>query len=58
VRGVNDLLKANFDLSDGFTRRKMREHSCNTFDEIYIVNLHGNSRINESGQNIFDVMVG
>jgi predicted helicase len=43
---------------DGITHRKMREHLYNTFDEIYIVNLHGNSRKGETDKNIFDIMVG
>jgi predicted helicase len=36
----------------------MRKHLLETFDEIYIVNLHGNTRKGETDKNIFDVMVG
>ncbi|MDR1741887.1 MAG: N-6 DNA methylase [Synergistaceae bacterium] len=43
---------------DGVTHRRMREHLLETFDEAYILNLHGNARRNEAGVNIFDVMVG
>ena len=43
---------------DGVTHRQMRKHLCETFDEIYIVNLHGNSRKGEGDKNIFDIMVG
>ena len=43
---------------DGVTHRKMRKHLYETFDEIYIVNLHGNSRKKEPDKNIFDIMVG
>ena len=43
---------------DGLTFRQMRKHLCETFDEIYIVNLHGNSRKGEKDKNIFDIMVG
>ncbi|MDR1554237.1 MAG: N-6 DNA methylase, partial [Prevotellaceae bacterium] len=43
---------------DGVTHRKMREHLYNTFDEIYILNLHGNTRKGDNDKNIFDIMVG
>ncbi|MDR1681469.1 MAG: hypothetical protein LBS12_06790 [Prevotellaceae bacterium] len=43
---------------DGVTHRKMREHLYNTFDEIYILNLHGNTRKGDTDKNIFDIMVG
>ena len=43
---------------DGITHRQMRKHLYETFDEIYIVNLHGNTRRKEGDKNIFDVMVG
>jgi predicted helicase len=36
----------------------MRKHLYNTFDEIYILNLHGNTRKKEGDKNIFDIMVG
>jgi predicted helicase len=43
---------------DGLTHRKMREHLTKTFDEIYILNLHGNTRRGEEDKNVFDIMVG
>ncbi|MDR2595017.1 MAG: N-6 DNA methylase [Fibromonadaceae bacterium] len=55
--GVVGIITNNSYL-DGVTHRKMREHLYNTFDEIYIVNLHGNARKGEIDKNIFDIMVG
>jgi predicted helicase len=43
---------------DGLTHRKMRECLYNAFDEIYILNLHGNSRRKEQDKNIFNIMAG
>jgi predicted helicase len=43
---------------DGITHRKMRESLLETFDEIYIVNLHGNSLKKEGDKNVFDIMIG
>ncbi|MEA5000972.1 MAG: type ISP restriction/modification enzyme [Endomicrobiaceae bacterium] len=43
---------------DGVTHRNMRKHLCNTFDEIYILNLHGSTRKGEIDKNIFDIMAG
>ena len=43
---------------DGINFRQMRKHLYETFDEIYILNLHGNSRRGETDKNIFDIMVG
>jgi hypothetical protein len=43
---------------DGVIHRQMREHLYKTFDEIYIVNLHGNARKGDADKNIFDIMVG
>jgi hypothetical protein len=42
----------------GVNYRQMRKHLYETFDGIYIVNLHGNSRKGEVDKNIFDIMVG
>jgi predicted helicase len=36
----------------------MRENLLKTFDKIYILNLHGNSRKGENDENVFDIMVG
>ena len=49
---------------DGLIHRKMRYELLKEFDEIYILNLHGNSRIGEKcpdgskDENIFDIMQG
>jgi predicted helicase len=43
---------------DGITHRKMRESLLQTFDEIYILNLHGNTLKKEGDKNVFDIMVG
>ncbi len=49
---------------DGINHRKMRESLLETFDKIYILNLHGNSRIKEKApngsidENVFDIIVG
>ncbi len=49
---------------DGITHRKMREKLLADFDKIYILNLHGNSRINEitpegeRDENVFDIIAG
>ena len=43
---------------DGLTHRKMRESLLSTFDEIYIINLHGNSLKKDGDKNVFDIMVG
>lgn len=49
---------------DGITHRKMREHLLKTFDKIYILDLHGNSKKKEVSpdgspdQNVFDIQQG
>ncbi len=43
---------------DGLVHKKMRENLLKSFDEIYIINLHGNSLKKEGDKNIFDIMVG
>src|SRR5690606_1566713 len=55
--GVIGIITNNSFL-DGITHRKMRESLYNSFDEIYIFNLHGNTRKGEKDKNIFDIMVG
>ena len=48
----------------GVIHRQMRRHLMETFDEIYILDLHGNSRMNETApdgsvdENVFDIMQG
>lgn len=49
---------------DGITHRKMRKHLLETFDTIYIYDLHGNSKKKETAldgskdENVFDIMQG
>jgi len=56
-QGIVGIITNNSYL-DGVTHRQMRKHLYNTFDRIYIVNLHGNTRKGEKDKNIFDIMVG
>lgn len=49
---------------DGVTHRQMRKHLMETFDEIYILDLHGNSKKKEiapdggKDENVFSIMQG
>ncbi len=49
---------------DGLTHRRMRECLLETFDDIYIVNLHGSAKKQETtpdggkDDNVFDITVG
>ena len=44
---------------DGRTHRKMRESLFKSFDEIYILNLHGNNEKDaKEDENVFDIRVG
>ena len=49
---------------DGVTHRQMRNNLLESFDIIYILNLHGNAKKNEVcpdgsvDQNVFDIMTG
>ncbi len=49
---------------DGLTHRRMRESLLETFDEIYVLNLHGSSKRQELApdgtrdDNVFDITVG
>lgn len=43
----------------GRTHRKMRESLFNSFDTIYIINLHGdNEKDEKNDENVFDIRVG
>ncbi len=55
--GVIGIITNNSYL-DGLIHRQMRKELYDHFDEIYIVNLHGNSHKKETDKNIFDIMVG
>lgn len=49
---------------DGIIHRQMRKHLLDTFEYIYILNLHGNSKLKEMSpkgnkdQNVFDIQQG
>lgn len=55
---------SNNSFLDGVIHRQMRKSLMETFDKIYVVNLHGNARLNESApdgskdENVFDIMTG
>ncbi len=55
---------SNNSFIDGITHRKMREELIKTFDKIYIIDLHGNSKKKEvspdgsKDENVFDIMQG
>ena len=55
---------SNNSFIDGITHRQMRKNLLESFDKIYILDLHGNSRIKETctdgtpDQNVFDIMQG
>jgi len=62
-KGVIGMITNNSYLS-GVIHRGMRKKLLESFDEIYILNLHGNSRIGEKAplggkdENVFDIMQG
>lgn len=55
---------SNNSFIDGIIHRQMRKHLLESFDKIYILDLHGNTRIKEISpdgtpdQNVFDIMAG
>ncbi|MCW1148044.1 type ISP restriction/modification enzyme [Flavobacterium lacisediminis] len=55
---------SNNSFIDGITHRQMRKHLLESFDKIYILDLHGNSKKKEVSpdgspdQNVFDIMQG
>jgi predicted helicase len=55
---------SNNSFIDGITHRQMRKNLLETFDKIYILDLHGNSKRKEvcpdgsPDQNVFDIMQG
>ncbi len=55
---------SNNSFLDGIIHRQMRQSLLETFDKIYIIDLHGNSRKNEvcpngsKDENVFDIMQG
>ncbi|MBW6460425.1 MAG: N-6 DNA methylase [Bacteroidales bacterium] len=55
---------SNNSFIDGITHRQMRKHLLETFDKIYILDLHGNAKKKEiapdggKDENVFDIMAG
>jgi len=55
---------SNNSFIDGLIHRQMRKYLLETFDKIYILNLHGNSKKKEvcpngsKDENVFDIMQG
>ncbi|MCB0751755.1 MAG: DNA methyltransferase, partial [Ignavibacteriae bacterium] len=55
---------SNNSFLDGLTHRKMRKQLLETFDDIFIIDLHGNSKKKEKSpdgsidENVFDIMQG
>ena len=55
---------SNHSFINGITHRQMRKHLMETFDKIYVLDLHGNSNIKEispdgsADQNVFDIKAG
>lgn len=62
-QGIFAMITSNTFI-DGITHRQMRSSLLNTFDEIYIYNLHGNKRKGEvcpdgsEDENVFPIMTG
>ncbi|MDP2078298.1 MAG: type ISP restriction/modification enzyme [Sulfuricurvum sp.] len=61
--GILAYISAN-SFIDGITHRQMRKNLLESFDKIYILDLHGNSKKKETcldgsaDQNVFDIMQG
>ena len=55
---------SNNSFIDGIIHRQMRKHLIESFDKIYILDLHGNAKKKETApdgspdQNVFDIMQG
>lgn len=55
---------SNNSFIDGITHRQMRKHLLETFNKIYIIDLHGNAKKKESApdgskdENVFDIQQG
>lgn len=43
---------------DGLVHRRMRQSLMESFDEIYILNLHGNAIKGDNDENVFDIKQG
>jgi len=55
--GVIGLISNNSYL-DGIIFKVMRKKLLETFDRIYILNLHGNKKKGEKDENVFDIVAG
>jgi predicted helicase len=61
--GILAYISAN-SFIDGVTHRQMRKHLLESFDKVYILDLHGNAKKKEVApdgsidQNVFDIMAG
>lgn len=61
--GILAYISAN-SFIDGITHRQMRKYLLQSFDKIYILDLHGNAKKKETAidgsidQNVFDIMQG
>ncbi len=55
--GIVGIISNNSYL-DGLIHRVMREKILESFDKIYILNLHGNKRKGDPDENVFDIMAG
>lgn len=65
VNGIGIVgMITNNSFVDGITHRVMRRHLLQTFENIYVLNLHGDSKKNEKAQdggkdeNVFDIQQG
>ncbi|ECC1825649.1 N-6 DNA methylase, partial [Campylobacter coli] len=56
-KGLLGLITNNSFLN-GKTHRKMRESLYKSFDEIYILNLHGSDKDAKNDKNVFDIKIG
>ncbi|EDP7980631.1 N-6 DNA methylase [Campylobacter upsaliensis] len=66
-QGQKNIFKANSGLMgfitnnsflDGRIHRNMRESLYKSFDEIYILNLHGSDKDAKNDENVFDIKIG
>ncbi|MBS4240868.1 N-6 DNA methylase [Campylobacter vulpis] len=66
-QGQKNIFEANLGLMgfitnnsflDGRIHRKMRESLYKSFDEIYILNLHGSDKDAKNDENVFDIKIG
>jgi len=56
-KGIIGFITSNSYL-DGLIHRRMRQSLMETFNEIYLLNLHGDKRKGELDENVFDIKEG